>query len=124
MSVRIPRRFDWPGSAQAAVILICLRAAHSQTISPTPEFLQNVGAQVPVSERLSFEPQFQLGLEGNFGNGNPFAYAHVLHFRPWAHYDGIANLAATGAVSYIYYFTVPEPAITGIRYGALRPSAL
>jgi hypothetical protein len=88
-------------------MFICLRIPEAQTISPTPGFLQDVGAQIPVSEQFSFEPQFQLGLQGNSGNGNPFAYAHGLQFRPWIHYDGIANLTITGAMSYIYYFTVP-----------------
>jgi hypothetical protein len=88
-------------------MLICLRAAHAQTISPTPGFLQDVGGQIRISEQFSFEPQFQLGLQGNSGNGNPFAYAHALQFRPWIHYDGIAKATVTGAVSYIYYFTVP-----------------
>jgi hypothetical protein len=63
--------------------------------------------QIPLTEQFSFEPQFQLGLQGNSGNGNPFAYAHALQFRPWIHYDGIPNVTVTGAMSYIYYFTVP-----------------
>jgi len=93
--------------ARTAVMLICLRIPQAQTISPTPGFLQDVGAQIPVSEQFSFEPQFQLGLQGNSSNGNPFAYARALQFRQWIHYDGITNTTITGAVSYIYYFTVP-----------------
>jgi hypothetical protein len=49
--------------------------------------------------RSSSEPQFRLGLQGNSGNGNPFAYAHALQFRPWVHYDAITNLTITGAMS-------------------------
>src|SRR5262245_3855334 len=88
-------------------MLTCLLVAHAQTSSPTPGFLQDVGWQIPIPEQFSFEPQFQLGLQGNSGNENPFAYAHALQFRPWIHYDGITNVTVTGAVSYIYYFTVP-----------------
>jgi hypothetical protein len=88
-------------------MLICLRISEAQTINPTPGFLQDVGGQIPMPEQFSFEPQFQLGLQGNSDNGNPFAYAHALQFRPWIHYDGIANATVTGAASYIYYFTVP-----------------
>ena len=58
-------------------------------------------------EQLSFEPQLQLGLQGTSDNGNPYAYAHGLQFRPWVHYDGIRNVTVTAAVSYICYFTVP-----------------
>jgi len=88
-------------------MLICLRIPQAQTITPTPGFLQDLGVQIRVSEQFSFEPQFQLGLQGNSSNGNPFAYAHALQFRPWIHYDGIPNATITGAASYIYYFTVP-----------------
>ncbi len=86
---------------------ICLRISQAQTLSPTPGFLQDVGGQLPLPKQFSFEPQLQLGMQGNSENGNPFAYAHGAQFRPWVHYDGIANLTITAAVSYIYHFTVP-----------------
>jgi hypothetical protein len=89
------------------MVLISVRILGAQTISPVPGSLYDAGAQIPLSEQFSFEPQFQFGLQGNSGNGNPFAYAHALQFRPWIHYDGIRNATITGAVSYIYYFTVP-----------------
>jgi hypothetical protein len=50
-----------------------MRILDAQIISPTPGFLQDVGGQIPVPEQFSFEPQFQLGMQGNSGNGNPFA---------------------------------------------------
>jgi len=93
--------------ACSIVVLICIPILSAQTISPTPAFLQDVGGQIPVPQQFSFEPQLQLGRQGNSGNGNPFAYAHGLQFRPWLHYDGIPNTTVTGAMSYIYYFTVP-----------------
>ena len=60
-----------------------------------------------MSKHFSIEPQVQFGTQGTSGDGNPYAYAHGLQFRPWIHYDGIRNVTVTGAVSYIYYFTVP-----------------
>ncbi len=97
----------WRVIARGAVLLICTQPLPAQTVSPTPGYIQDASGQIPLREEFSFEPQFQLGLQGNSGNGNPYAYAHALQFRPWIHYDGIANLVITGAVSYIYYFTVP-----------------
>ena len=88
--------------ARNIALLFYLGILDAQTISPTPGFLQDVGGQIPVAEQFSFEPQFQLGMQGNSGNGNPFAYTHGLQFRPWIHYDGVPNLTVTGAVSYIY----------------------
>jgi hypothetical protein len=93
--------------ARNIILLFCMRILDAQIISPTPGFLQDVGGQIPVPEQFSFEPQFQLGMQGNSGNGNPFAYTHGLQFRPWIHYDGVPNLTVTGAVSYLYHFTVP-----------------
>jgi hypothetical protein len=93
--------------ACSAVLSVCIRILDAQTISPTPGYLQDVGGQIPLPEQFSLEPQLQLGMHGNSANGNPFAYAHGLQFRPWVHYDAIANVTITGAVSYIYYFTVP-----------------
>lgn len=97
------RRFIVP----CAALLLCARVLLAQTVSPTPGFLQDIGGQVAAPEQFSFEPQVQLGMQGTSGNGNPYAYAHGLQFRPWIHYDGIRNVTITGAVSYIYYFTVP-----------------
>ncbi len=94
-------------AGRGAMFLICLRFLPAQSVSPTPGFLQDIGGQIPVTEQLTFEPQFQLGMQGNSGNGNPYAYAHALQFRPWIHYDGLANVTVTGAVSYIYFFTIP-----------------
>jgi hypothetical protein len=93
-------------TVRGAVLLLCARIPLAQTVSPTPGFLQDVGGQIPAPEQFSFEPQVQLGMQGTSGNGNPFAYAHGLQFRPWVHYDGIRDITVTGAVSYIY-FTVP-----------------
>jgi hypothetical protein len=93
--------------ACSAMMLICLRIPQAQTISPIPGFLQDLGGQIPIPEQFSFEPELQLGLQGNTGNGNPFAYAHGLQFRPWIHYDGIPHGTLTGAMSYIQYFSVP-----------------
>ena len=108
--------------AGSAVMLMFLRIAQGQTISPIPGFLQDVGGQIPVSEQFSFEPQFQLGLQGNSGNGNPFAYARGLQFRPWSITTGsrTSPLRARQAISTVSQFR--EPAITGIRNGVLRPS--
>jgi hypothetical protein len=85
--------------ARNIILLFCMRILDAQIISPTPGFLQDVGGQIPVPEQFSFEPQFQLGMQGNSGNGNPFAYTHGLQFRPWIHYDGVPNLTVTGAVN-------------------------
>jgi hypothetical protein len=93
--------------ARNIMLLLCQRILDSQTISPTPGFLQDVGGQIPVPEQFSFEPQFQLDVQRNSGNEHPFAYAHGLEFRPWIHYDGVPNLTVTGAVSYVHHFTVP-----------------
>src|SRR5689334_17989652 len=89
------------------MLVFCMRVLAAQTISPIPGFLHDVGAQIPVPEQFSIEPQLQLGMHGNSGNGNPFAYAHGLQSRLWIHYDAIRNVTLTGAASYISYFTVP-----------------
>ena len=93
--------------ACSTLLVFCMRVLGAQTISPIPGFLHDVGAQIPVPEQFSIEPQLQLGMHGNSGNGNPFAYAHGLQSRLWLHYDAIANVTLTGAVSYLSYFTVP-----------------
>jgi len=97
----------WVGAIAVAAFLMPVRILTAQTVSPTPGFLQDVGLQVPLSKHFSIEPQVQFGTQGTSGDGNPYAYAHGLQFRPWIHYDGIRNVTVTGAVSYIYYFTVP-----------------
>jgi hypothetical protein len=90
-----------------AVLLVCTRILPAQIVSPTPGFLQDFGGQIAAPAQFSFEPQVQLGMQGTSGSGNPYTYAHGLQLRPWVHYDGIKNVTITGAVSYIYYFTVP-----------------
>ena len=97
------RCFIVPG----AVLLLCMRVLPAQTLSTVPGFLQDIGGQIAAPKQFSFEPQVQLSTQGTSDNGNPYAYAHGLQFRPWIHYDGIRNVTVTGAVSYIYYFTVP-----------------
>jgi hypothetical protein len=93
--------------AGSTLLVSCMRILGAQTISPIPGFLHDVGAQIPVPEQFSFEPQVQLGMHGNSGNGNPFAYAHGLQSRLWLHYDAIANVTITSGASYLSYFTVP-----------------
>jgi hypothetical protein len=89
------------------LLLFVMPLLRGQTVNAVPGFLQDLDAQWPFAPEFSFEQQIQIGMQGNSSNGNPFAYAHGLQFRPWLHYDGIPNATLTGSVSYISYFTVP-----------------
>jgi hypothetical protein len=100
----------WRGPSLAPLMVLLAGAVPSlcaQTLNPVPGFLQDLSGQFPLPAELSFEPEIQVGTQGNSINGNPFAYGHALQFRPWLHYDGIPNTSLTGSASYISYFTVP-----------------
>ena len=90
-----------------AALLLFLRLLGAQSVSTTPGFIQDLSGQFSLAEGFLFEPEIQLGTEGNSANGNPFAYGHGIQVRPWVHYDAIPNTTITVAMSYIYYFTVP-----------------
>jgi hypothetical protein len=93
--------------ARGAILLVCIRLLAAQNVSPTPGSIQDIMTRFPLPYQFSFEPEIQVGTQGNSSNGNPFAYGHGMQLRPWLHYDAIPNTTITGCVSYVYAFTVP-----------------
>jgi hypothetical protein len=88
-------------------VLMAISALHAQVLSPIPGSLQDLAGQFPMPGGFSFEQQIQTGTQGTSSSGNPFAYRHAVHVRPWFHYDGIRNTTFTASASYIDYFNVP-----------------